>query len=116
DLIFDAVGNHSLSENRRVLGPKAALVLVGAPGGNWLGPLLPSLKALVMSRFVSQRLATLVGRAGKKEDLITLQGLLEAGKVAPVIDRTYPLSEVPEAIRYLEGGHARGKVVITLMP
>ncbi len=114
DLIFDAVGNHSLSENRRVLGPKAALVLVGAPEGNWLGPLLPSLKALVMSRFVSQRLAPLVGRVRNKEDLITLQGLLEAGKVTPVIDRTYPLNEVPEAIRYLEAGHARGKVVITL--
>jgi NADPH:quinone reductase-like Zn-dependent oxidoreductase len=114
DLIFDAVGNHSLSENRRVLGPKAALVLVGAPEGNWLGPLLPPLKALVMSRFVSQTLAPLMGRVRNKEDLSTLQGLLEAGKVTPVIDRTYPLSEVAEAIRYLEAGHARGKVVITV--
>ncbi len=113
DLIFDTVGNHSLSDNRRVLGSKGTLVMVGAaPKGNWLGPLLPLLKALVMSRFVSQTLASFLATRSK-EDLIIMQELLEAGKVTPVIDRTYPLSEVPEAIRYLEEGHARGKVVIT---
>jgi NADPH:quinone reductase-like Zn-dependent oxidoreductase len=116
DLIFDTMGNHSLSDGRRVLGSKGTLVMVGgAPNGNWLGPLLSPLKALLMSRFVSQTLAPLLARRSK-EDLTTMQGLLEAGKVTPVIDRTYPLSEVPEAIRYLEKGHARGKVVITVDP
>jgi NADPH:quinone reductase-like Zn-dependent oxidoreductase len=113
DLIFDTVGNHSLSDNRRVLGSKGALVMAGGPTDSLLGILLPPLKALVMSRFVSQTLVPFVARR-RKEDLIIMQGLLEAGKVTPVIDRTYPLSEVPEAIRYLEEGHARGKVVITL--
>lgn len=114
DLVFDTVGNHSLSDRRRVLGPKGTLVIVGgAPDGNWLGPLVPFLTALVMSPFVSQTLAPLLA-SERKEDLIIMQGLLEARKVIPVIDRTYPLSKVPEAIGYLEEGHARGKVVITV--
>jgi NADPH:quinone reductase-like Zn-dependent oxidoreductase len=113
DLIFDTVGNHSLSDNRRVLGSKGALVMAGGPTDSLLGILLPLLEALVLSRFVSQTLVSFLARR-RKEDLIFMQGLLEAGKVTPVIDRTYPLSEVPEAIRYLEEGHARGKVVITL--
>ena len=113
DLIFDTVGNHSLSDNRRVLGSKGALVMAGGPTDSLLGILLPPLRALVMSRFVSQTLVTFLARR-RKEDLIIMQELLEAGKVTPVIDRTYPLSEVSEAVRYLEEGHARGKVVITL--
>jgi NADPH:quinone reductase-like Zn-dependent oxidoreductase len=68
---------------------------------------------LVMSRFVSQKMTTFTAKENK-EDLVVLKELIEAGKVTPVIDRTYPLSEVPEAIRYLEEGHARGKVVITI--
>jgi NADPH:quinone reductase-like Zn-dependent oxidoreductase len=71
------------------------------------------IKAVVLSPFVSQRLVTLVVKRSK-EDLQVLKELIEAGKVSPVIDRTYSLSEVPEAIRYLEEGHARGKVVITV--
>jgi NADPH:quinone reductase-like Zn-dependent oxidoreductase len=71
------------------------------------------LKAVVLSRFVSQK-ALLVMAHLSKEDLLTMQELLKSGKVTPVIDRTYPLSKVPEAIRYLEEGHARGKVVITM--
>jgi NADPH:quinone reductase-like Zn-dependent oxidoreductase len=114
DLMFDAAGNHSLSDNRRVLESRGTLVMVGgSPKGNWLGPLLPALEAIVISRFVGHTLALLLAK-GSKEDLIILRGLLEAGTVTPVIDRTYPLSEVPEAIRYLEQGHARGKVVITM--
>jgi len=113
DLIFDTVGNHSLSDNRRVLASKGALVMAGGPTDSLLGILLPSIKALVMSRLVSQTLVSFLARR-RKEDLIIMQGLLEAGKVIPVIDRTYPLSEVPAAIRYLEEGHARGKVVIAL--
>jgi NADPH:quinone reductase-like Zn-dependent oxidoreductase len=103
-----------LSDNRRVLESKGTLVMVGGePNGNWIGPFLSILEALVMSRFVSQSLVPLLAR-GSKEDLITMQELLEAGTVTPVIDRMYPLREVPEAIRYLEEGHARGKVVITV--
>jgi len=114
DLIFDTAGNHSLSDCRRALTPKATLVLVGGPNkGRWVGPLTGVLKAVVVSRFVSQKLRPCLAHSSKA-DLIVLRELLEAGKVAPVIDRSYPLSDVPEAIRYLEEGHARGKVVIRM--
>ena len=114
DLIFDAAGNHSLSDCRRALTPKATLVLVGGPNkGRWVGPLTGVLKAVVVSRFVSQKLRPFLAHSSKA-DLIVLRELLAAGKVAPVIDRSYPLSDVPEAIRYLEEGHARGKVVIRM--
>ena len=114
DLIFDTAGNHSLSDCRRALTPKATLVLVGGPNkGRWVGPLTGVLKAVVVSRFVSQKLRPFLAHSSKA-DLIVLRELLAAGKVAPVIDRSYPLSDVPEAIRYLEEGHARGKVVIRM--
>ena len=114
DLIFDIVGNHSLSDCRRALTPEGTLVLVGGPDkGRWLGPLTGVLKAVVMSWFVSQKLRPFLAHLNK-DDLMVMRELLEAGKVTPVIDRTYPLSEVPDAIRYLEEGHARGKVVITI--
>jgi NADPH:quinone reductase-like Zn-dependent oxidoreductase len=113
DMIFDCVGNHSLFACRRVLNPKGRYVVVGAPGGRWVGPLSLVIKALVLSRFVSQTMVMLLGRKSK-EDLTIMHELMAAGKVTPVIDRRYSLSEVPEAIRYLEEGHARGKVVITL--
>ena len=85
--------------------------MVGGTGGPWIGPLTASIKVLVLSRFVSQNLVMFLARRSK-QDLTILRELLEAGKVTPVIDRCYRLSEVPEAIRYLEEGHARGKVVI----
>ena len=114
DLIFDTVGNHSLSDCRRALTTKGTLVLVGAPDeGPWLGALTGMLKALVASRFVSQKLRPVLAK-NRKDDLIVLGEFLEAGKVIPVIDRSYPLSDVAEAIRYLEAGHARGKVVIAV--
>jgi NADPH:quinone reductase-like Zn-dependent oxidoreductase len=113
DLIFDAVGNRSLRSLRRALRPTGTLIIVGAPKGRWIGPLAPMVKALVMSRFARQRLVPFIAQH-KKEDLLALKDLIEAGKVKPVIDRTYPLNAVPEAIGYLEGGHARGKVVITV--
>jgi len=78
-----------------------------------MGPLARAIIALVVSRFVSQNLVMLLAR-GRREDLTIMRELMETGRVTPVIDRRYPLSEVPEAIRYLEEGHARGKVVITL--
>src|SRR5450759_2690675 len=104
DLILDCVGNHSLSACRRTLRPKGTYVAVG-------GSLGRSLRAALLSRFVGQNLVMLLAST-KREDLVVLKELIEAGKVTPVLDRRYPLSEVPEAIRYLEEGHVRGKVVI----
>lgn len=89
-------------------------MLVGGPNkGRWLGPLTGMLQAVALSPFVSQKLLPFMAHLSK-DDLLVMRELLEAGKVAPVIDRTYPLSDVPDAVRYLEAGHARGKVVITM--
>jgi NADPH:quinone reductase-like Zn-dependent oxidoreductase len=113
DVILDCVGNHSLLDLRRVLNPRGIYVMVGGPAGRWIDPLPRGLEALVLSRFVSQDMAMFLAELNKK-DLTILRDLLQAGKLTPVIDRRYGLSEVPAAIRYLEQGHARGKVVITL--
>jgi NADPH:quinone reductase-like Zn-dependent oxidoreductase len=112
DLIFDCVGNHALSACRHVLNPKGICVLVGAPHKVWI-VLIRALKALALSRFVSQKFVMFIARRSK-EDLTIMRDLMKTGKVTPVIDKRYRLSEVPDAIRYLEEGHARGKVVITL--
>jgi len=114
DLILDAIGNHSLRRLRRALTPKGRLVLVGGGGsGRWIAPLFGPLKAVALSPFVSQELKPMLATR-KKADLLTLKEMIEAGQITPVIDRTYPLTETPEAIRYLEAGHARGKVVIAV--
>ena len=114
DLMFDNVGNRSPSECRRVLTLKGVYIAnFGQPEHRWLGPLAQMLRMLVMSRFVSQKMTTFTAKESK-EDLVFLKELIEAGKVTPIIDRTYPLNKVPEAIRYLEEGHAQGKVVITV--
>ncbi len=115
DLILDAVGNHSLTAFRRALVPRGTLVIVGGGGGRWFGPATQVLKAMFASPFVSQRLVPVLGTPNHR-DLQALRDLVEAGKVTPVIDRTYPLAEVPEAMRYVEMRHARGKVVITVAP
>jgi NADPH:quinone reductase-like Zn-dependent oxidoreductase len=114
DLILDAVGNHSLLEYRRVLNRKGVFVMVGGPiNGQWIGPMIDPVKALMLSPFVSQTFAPLLAELNK-QDITFIRDLMQAGKVTPVIDRRYKLSEVPAAIRYLEEGHARGKVVIIL--
>jgi NADPH:quinone reductase-like Zn-dependent oxidoreductase len=114
DVILDIAGNRSLSHLRRALAPEGTLVLVGGEGGGkWLGGIDRQLRAHVLSPFVRQKLGTWISTQ-REEDLKTLHELLEAGKVTPIIDRTYPLSDVPEAIRYLREGRARGKVVITV--
>ena len=114
DMILDIGGNASLSRLRRALTPTGTLVIAGGEtGGRWLGGTDRQIRALVLSRFVSQRLGTFISRENH-EDLIVLKELIEAGRVTPVIDRSYPLSEVPEAIRHLEQGRARGKIVITV--
>ncbi len=114
DLILDIGGNSSLSRLRRALAPKGTLVIVGGEGGGrWLGGTDRQLRAMMLSPFVGQKLLAFVSPENH-EDMMALKELIESGKVMPVIDRTYPLAEVPEAIRYLEEGHAQGKVVITL--
>jgi len=113
DLIIDNVGNHSLTANRRVLTPEGILVMIGGPKGNWLAPLMAPVKALMLSPFVGQELILLLARMNE-EDLAILGDLMKTGKVTPVIDRRYPLSEVAEAIRYSEKGHARGKIIVNL--
>jgi NADPH:quinone reductase-like Zn-dependent oxidoreductase len=113
DLILDSVGNHSLLACRSVLNPEGIYIVNGGPAGRWIGPLARGIRAVVLSRFVSQNFVMFIAKRGK-EDLTVMHELMKSGKVTPVIDKRYRLSEVPEAIRYLEEGHARGKVVITL--
>jgi NADPH:quinone reductase-like Zn-dependent oxidoreductase len=116
DLILDTAGNRSLSHLRRALAPRGTLVLIGGEGGGpWLGMLSRFFKTFMLAPFVPQKLRVL-SSTEHREDLQVLSELIEAGKVTPIIDRTYALSEVPVAIRYLEKGHARGKVVITVAP
>src|SRR6059058_1093907 len=117
DVILDNVANHSLSECRRVLNPDGRYVLIGGGGVNesrWLGPgLTHAFKAMFLSKFVSQKMGMMLAELNQK-DLAAMADLMQSGKVTPVIDRTYNLSELPQAIQYLEQGHARGKVVISV--
>jgi NADPH:quinone reductase-like Zn-dependent oxidoreductase len=114
DLIFQLAGTASPSACRRVLLPNGRLVLSsGDSPGRIIGPVDRVIKALLLSVFVKQTLRTLQAKENS-EDLQLLRELIEAGKVTPVIDKTYSLSEAAQAIRYLETGRARGKVVITL--
>jgi NADPH:quinone reductase-like Zn-dependent oxidoreductase len=116
DVILDNVPNHSLSECRRVLNPQGKYVMIGGGGPNdnrWIGPFGRLIQALVVSPFVSQKMGMMMAEL-KKSDLTILGDMMQSGKLKPVIDRTYKLSELPAAIAYLEEGHARGKVVITV--
>lgn len=114
DLILDTAGNRPLSRLRRALVPDGTLVIIGGEGGGpWLGMLSRMIRTQITAPFARQKLRVLASTEGS-ENLQTLRELIEAGKVTPVIDRTYRLSEVPEAIRYLEKGHARGKVIIAV--
>ncbi len=113
DLIIDNVGNHSLWACRRAMSPDGTLVVVGAPEGRWIAPVARVVAAKLFSRFGSRKFVPHLTDT-TQDDLLYLKDLIEAGSVVPVIDRRYPLSEVPEAIRYLETMRARGKVVITM--
>ncbi len=116
DVILDNVANRSLSECRRVLTPKGKYVLIGGGGANeqgLIGPFARIINTTVQSPFVSQQMGMMMAELNHN-DLAILGDMMQSGKVKPVIDRTYKLSDLPEAIRYLEEGHARGKVVITL--
>jgi len=114
DVMLDNVGNHSLSESRHVLTPKGKYVLIGGGGANeqgLLGGLGKALWAMVFSKFVDQQMGMMMADPSNK-DLAMLADMMQSGKLKAVIDRTYKLDQVPDAIRYLEQGHARGKVVI----
>ena len=114
DVIIDTAGRRPLSQLRRALTSKGTLVIVGGDGGGrWTGGFFRgTLRAPAVSLFVGQRLRGLATKV-TKEDLIAVTELIEAGTVTPLIDRTYRLVEAPDAIRYLEEGHSRGKIVIT---
>jgi NADPH:quinone reductase-like Zn-dependent oxidoreductase len=114
DVILDIGGNSSLRRLRRALAAKGTLVIMGGEtDGRWLGGSDRQLRALLLSPFLSQKMGTFICKENH-EDMLVLKELIEAGKVRPVIDRTYPLSEAAKAVRYLEDGHARGKVIITV--
>ena len=117
DLIFDNVCNHTIAERRRVLTPNGTCVLAGMGSagkheGQW-PRLLGNLKAFFVSPFIAQKFKMFIAET-RKADLTVLRDLMQQGKLTPVIDRQYPMSDTVEALRYLEDGHARGKIVITI--
>jgi NADPH:quinone reductase-like Zn-dependent oxidoreductase len=116
DLVLDVAGTRSIPACRRVLTPKGTLVAVGGPAGRWLQPAGHVFSTLAVARLASQRMVTAdtVRCTEKKQNLMTLTGLIEDGKVTPAIDRCYPFEQIPAAIRYQEQGHARGKVIVTV--
>ena len=109
DLMLDCAGSHPLSAYRRILNPKAICVLVGGKDDHFIGPMASAL----LSSFTKQKFKPFLAKANQA-DLITIRDLMASGKVTPVIDRRYALSETAEAVRYLEAGHARGKVIIAV--
>jgi hypothetical protein len=116
DLIIDNVGNRSVLECTRVLNPHGKLVMIGGGGPEdqgFIGPLINPLKMLMLKPFVSQDVGSMLAQMTHK-DLAFLADLIQTGKVTPVIDKTYPFNQLPEAMRYLETGRARGKVVVTV--
>ncbi len=114
DLMLDVAGSRSWSACRRVLNPQATLVIVGAPKGNRLiGPLSHIVKVRLAALRSSQKVVFFIAKFNKA-DMVVLRELLEAGKVTPVIDRRYELSEIADAFRYMGEGHAQGKIVITV--
>ncbi|NNF89682.1 MAG: NAD(P)-dependent alcohol dehydrogenase [Acidimicrobiia bacterium] len=114
DLMLDNVGNHSATACRRVLAPKGVRVATfGSPENTWLGPLAAMARMALLSLFVGQKMIPFSAKP-RRADFETLTEMIEAGKVSPVIDRTHPLAEAAEAMEYLDAGHARGKVVITI--
>ncbi len=113
DVILDMVGNHSLLANRRALESDGTFIIVGGAKGNWLGPMVGPIKALLLSPFVDQEFVMILAEL-REDDLAILGELMQAGTVTPVIDRRYPLSEVAAAIEHSEEGHARGKIIINV--
>lgn len=117
DMLYDLVGNHSFSERRQILTPNGICVLAGIGGAGIRpesgGRILGNFKTAFQSKFTDQKFVFYIAKL-TKDDLNVLRDLMQSGKVAPVIDRTYKLSDAPDAIRYLGEGHARGKIIVTL--
>jgi len=117
DLIYDLVGNHSFSERRRILNPNGICVMAGLGGAGWhegfASRLLGELNGYLRSRFTRQKFIAYIAQFNKA-DMLILADLMQSGKVTPVIDRTFKFSETADALRYLETGHARGKVVVAV--
>ncbi len=116
DVILDNVANRTLSENRQILTPNGRYVLIGGGSANeqgFFGALRLPLKALIYSKFVNQKMGMMMAQPST-QDLTLLAEMVQSGKLKTVIDRTYKLAEVPDAVRYVEEGHARGKVIITV--
>ncbi|WP_188190488.1 NAD(P)-dependent alcohol dehydrogenase [Nonomuraea sp. SYSU D8015] len=113
DVILDNVGNHPLAACRRALAPRGVYISNSGNGGRWLGPMRRIIAARLLSVYLAQRAASYVALPSK-DGLAALRDLLRDGKITPVIDRTYPLAEAAEAMRHLETGHARGKIVVTV--
>ncbi len=112
DVVFDCVSNHSFAARRRVLASNGTCVMVGGPKQMWL-VMVRLLTPLLLSRFARQKFTFFITRA-IRDDLVAIRDLMEAGTIRPLIDRSYSLTDVPEAVRYVDEGHARGKVVITV--
>jgi NADPH:quinone reductase-like Zn-dependent oxidoreductase len=114
DLILDNVGTHSLLQYKRVMNPKGIYTMIGTTNpGNWFAWLAIPIKGMMLSKFVDQKFGMTMAELNKN-DLATLGALMQSGKLTPVIDRRYQLSGASEAVRYVEAGHARGKVVLTV--
>jgi len=115
DVILDAAGRRPLRHLRRALAPKGTLAIVGGDGGgNWTGGFFRQiLRAPLMSLFTGQHMRPVISKVNRA-DLETLRGLIEDGKVVPVVDRTFALNEAGDAVRYVEQGHSSGKIVVTV--
>ena len=113
DVILDCVGNYSLTAFRRMLNPGGRNVAVGGPNGRWIGPLARGIASVVLSQFTSGDMRMILTKPNRR-DLTTLRDLKTTGPIVPVIDRRYPLHQVADAVRYLEAGHASGKIVIVI--
>jgi NADPH:quinone reductase-like Zn-dependent oxidoreductase len=113
DLMLDIAGNRSLSDCRRALTRGGMLLIIGGSDGFLLGPITRMVQAFATRRFVSQKMVPFISQ-GSKAGMVRLKELIEAGKLTPVVERTYPLSETAAAIRYVRGGHAKAKIVVTM--
>ena len=113
DLILDLVGNHGLLAVRRALTPDGKYVMIGGPAGRWIAPMDTVIRAFLLQPFIKQEMGFMISKVNR-DDLMLLRDLMQSGKLTPVIDRTYPLTEARDAVAYVETGRARGKVVLTL--
>ncbi len=113
DVVFDVGATRSLGDLRRVLRPGGTLVISGGTKGRWIGPMLRPMAGVLRAKILRQRIRVYIAN-DTKEDFLVMKELIEAGKVRPIVDRTYPLAQAAEAMAYLESGKVQGKVVLTI--